>query len=445
MHLQRDDIQGNILEGYRYRYASHVFLRFHEEGGQRFLRDVLGDVASAVSSPVQEGRRSVVNVALSHAGLRALMPGDVRLDAFPDAFREGMEDRHTLLRDAPATWNPEWRGRRVHAWLAVHGVDRGAVDDCVRTLRQRLGPAGEVVKVCDGNTIGDEGSEAQFEHFGFRDGLSNPSVVGTRGATRPGGGKPLPDGKWAPVAPGEFVLGYPDETGETPGELPPQLGRNGTFAVFRVLSQDVFGFRRYLQDVAEATGRSADEIAASIVGRRRDGTPLIRAPSDNANDFRYADDRYGSGCPLGSHVRRANLRDSTDFPDLVARHRIIRRGMPYGQPLPEHATERDEGERGLLFVCMNASIERQFEFIQTRWLNEGSSVHQGMDGDPLVGPHGQRGKFIIQGDERERRTPLICANLPCFVECLGGEYFFMPGLEALKVIAGARQAQAGAA
>ena len=181
-------------------------------------------------------------------------------------------------------------------------------------------------------------------------------------------------------------------------------------------------------------------LAAKIVGRWPDGTPLAVSPErpDAAvsgdplriNDFGYKDDAAGCSCPLGAHIRRANPRDDPAFFDgrLTNRHRIVRRGRTYGMPLPRGVTEDDGADRGLVFVCFQADIWRQFETIQSLWIDDGDPFGLGRDKDFLVGePHGTEGKMTIQG-----RPPFFLKPQPRFVTLRGGEYLFQPSMSALR-------------
>ena len=183
-------------------------------------------------------------------------------------------------------------------------------------------------------------------------------------------------------------------------------------------------------------------LAAKIVGRWPDGTPLVRSPdapdpalaADPAriNDFSYRDDADGLRCPIGSHIRRANPRDAEGFWSgrLTNRHRIIRRGRPYGPPLPPGELEDDGVERGLIFVCFNADIWRQFETIQALWIDDGDPFGLGPDKDFLVGePHGTAGKMTIQG-----RPPFFLKPQPRFVTMRGGEYLYRPSIGGLRAL-----------
>jgi len=284
------------------------------------------------------------------------------------------------------------------------------------------------------------------EHFGFTDGISQPILEGTFDAER------FPDSIHL-TALGEVVLGYPNAFGIALGQSDPvgrtdplpalrrlpmvddvaSFGRNGSYLVLRQLAQDVEAFRRYI--VAQ-TGSGhhedppAQQLAAKMIGRWRDGTPLVPYATVDDNEFVYGDDPYGGGCPVGAHVRRANPRDAllnTGRPFRPRNeHRILRRGRSYGPP-PDSPSK---DERGLLFLCLNADIERQFEFIQQNWINNSAFGGLANERDPLVGAgEGAGGRSFTLGGLPARQ----CVHeLPRFVTVKGGQYFFLPGIEALR-------------
>jgi deferrochelatase/peroxidase EfeB len=229
------------------------------------------------------------------------------------------------------------------------------------------------------------------------------------------------------------VHGYRDEDKMLPAAPPPPFARNGTFMVLRKLHQDVAGFTALRDRLAEHDFNHDRELAAAkLVGRWPDGTPLVLRPHSSPespaiaaperNDFRYANDPRGYACPIGAHIRRANPRDSLHGGEIrTRRHRIIRRGMPY-----------EEGpDRGLVFVCFNASIARQFEVVN-RWLRDGGPFGLGRDADPLtVGrAPGTSGMTTFQGD-----VPVIAETGDPLVWARGGEYLFLPSLSALEELA----------
>jgi Dyp-type peroxidase family len=261
-------------------------------------------------------------------------------------------------------------------------------------------------------------------------------------------------GRWKALAPGEFVLGYRAEDGTRESDPEPSLRRSGTYTVVRKLYQDVAQFNRYLQRHSRGLESREEWLAAQIVGRWRDGTPVElspdapRSPREKdfgekgwVNDFRYKDDLDGVRCPLGAHVRRANPRDAFGWktrwfrPDArqTKRHRIIRRAMPYGEP-PENPAHDDGEDRGLIFVCHQANIERQFEVVQGQWLNDGDAFWL-MDQRDLITSGREPEDPPRTGMTIQRQPPVFLPEPRPLVLNRGGGYFFTPGIRALRTIA----------
>ena len=324
------------------------------------------------------------------------------------------------------------------------------------------------------------------EHFGFSDGFGDPVFEGQypadfeAGRVR-GGGKIMPDQSWKPLATGEFLLGHPDEAQEVPGAgMPISFSRNGTFMVWRKLHENVGAFDAYFDKTAEAfaafrqipRGEAHETLLAKMAGRWSDGVPLMAAPThaewlafqkraaaaaakdadpseklavaDAYVNFKFRDDPHGYKCPAGSHMRRVNTRDMLDprFDSanpkewngsvLNNRRRILRRGLPYGGKTD---LRRDENEQGIIFMAVCASLFRQFEFVQQQWLQYGLDFNAGNDTCPLLGNRDQSAKFVIPADPGTDDTPFICDDLPQLVEPRGGDYFFVPSMTALRMIA----------
>ncbi len=301
------------------------------------------------------------------------------------------------------------------------------------------------------------------EHFGFVDGLGDPVFEGQyppeeEPAKVRGNGAYTPEATWRPLATGEFLLGYPDEAQEIAGApVPNAFSRNGSYFAYRKLHQNVAAFEGALAEHAQVFQQVAGladldaakaTLRAKMVGRWDDGTPLMAAPTyaawqarrgtagrpNDIFDFTYVRDPEGVACPATSHIRRVNTRDSLDplFPakgsasTLNNRRRILRRGLPYGDPAAS--------ERGIIMMNYCASLGRQFEFVQQQWLNYGLDSNSGNDTCPLVGLHGAGAKFVIPSDPASGRPPYIMDRLPQFVETRGGDYFFAPSLTALRMI-----------
>ncbi len=487
---EAEDVQGLVQSGYTpLTEACFLLLRVQDAAAARAW---LGAAPVTTVAHLSSHMPTALHVALSAGGLRALGLAELVLAGFSAEFLSGMAgeaQRSRRLGDVgantPANW--DWGAREVPDVLMALYAEPGGL----AALRARITTADFHAGFA---TIADLPTSDMGGHepFGFTDGVSQPSfdLSNTR---RPDarGDASLAYGN--ELAAGELLLGYPNEYGHLtdrplveptlPGvaALPPaigegglrDLGRNGTYLVFRQLAQDVRGFWRFAVTHATAAGGDAVKLAESMVGRHLSGEPLLSPdpqrlrgvgpdPEDiRRNNFTYASDPDGRSCPLGAHVRRANPRNG-DMPggrqgllsqaicmlgfaggadlrfDVIASsrfHRILRRGREYGQALtPEQAAAdappgAPEVPAGLHFICLNANIERQFEFVQNAWL--ASAKFDGLidEADPLLGnrepfPAGH----ATDGFER-------LSGLPRFITMRGGAYFFLPGLRALRFIA----------
>jgi Dyp-type peroxidase family len=446
------DIQGDILRAYGNRFdrTSYVFVGVGEpERGQAWLRGLVERVTTAVAWNGNEPE-STLNVAFTHPGLVALGVGSEMAGSFSREFRDGMAGRARQLGDvgdgAPGEWKNRLGTGEAHVLITINAKSAGALDAALQDLRVGLEEAGSL------HVVHEEHAEmlaGQREHFGFGDGFSQPAIEGVNEERAAGGGVPLPNGRWRPLALGEFILGYEDEESRVdrrrrlPSAPDGPLGRSGTYMVWRKLHQDVALFRRTLRHSARLYEQGDEAmLAAKIVGRWRNGTPLVTSPAceqpgfdprpPGANDFLYSGDLDGRRCPLGAHIRRSNPRDTLGFEGKLSfRHRMIRRGMPYGPLLSSEAMEDDHEERGLVFVCFNASISRQFESVQRQWLNEGNAFHLAHDTDFMLGaPEDAQGKMTVPGD-----PPFFFSPQAPFVITKGGEYLFVPGITALAAVA----------
>jgi deferrochelatase/peroxidase EfeB len=422
-------------------------------------------------------------LGLSTTGFDKLGVPSRDLDTFPPVFRNGMTApwRSVALGDdgdnAPEHWRWGNTHRQADAVLLVYA-------DTDADLRRRTGAVGQWASA-EGQTVAHTidlcelptGGAPMREPFRFVDGISQPVLLGTPRARD--GRSPL-----HAMEPGEFVLGYLDNSGYYPSTpsvragldpkhlladmtepSPPEppkfgtgssdgrrdLGRNGTYLIIRQLEQDVDGFNSWL--MAEA-GRQRDTplgqqmpsvnalselIAAKMMGRWPDGASLVRHPHPATpgrarnpdNEFRYGqEDPQGLACPFGAHIRRANPRDSLDptSPQAISitnRHRIMRVGRSYRRP-------REEGEeKGTLFMCLNADIERQFEFLQQNWVLGRSFQALEDERDPLNGRcRGGNKVFTVPTPD----GPVTLRGLPDFVRVRGGGYFFMPARRTVRFL-----------
>ncbi len=449
-------------------------------------------VSSAVTTSPPPDR--ALQIAFSVNGLRALGLSESIIADFSDEFIVGMtgdESRSRRLGDiganAPEQW--DWGGNAAntpHILLLLYAATDGIGAWRSRIEDEQFSEAFESLVELPTRDIGS------IEPFGFLDGISQPKIDW---AHRQSTDLHERDRYSNWLAAGEVVLGYPNEYGEytnrpliEPGqdelaaELPDaeeqstrkDFARNGSYLVIRQLHQDVPGFWKFL-DKATDTPQKREQLAASMVGRQRDGSPLIPpsvdeipgiSPQNPGNQFTYGSDPNGYLCPFGAHVRRANPRNG-DYPpgvngffsrmirlfgfglrrpdeDLVAStrfHRLLRRGRSYGPPLtPDEALEAEAptAERGLQFICLVANISRQFEFVQNAWMMNSKFSGVNDESDPLLGNR----EPLLNGDGTDEfsrphllgPTQKIC-RLPQFVTVRGGGYFFMPGLRALRYIA----------
>jgi deferrochelatase/peroxidase EfeB len=188
-------------------------------------------------------------------------------------------------------------------------------------------------------------------------------------------------------------------------------------------------------------------------GLTRDEKLKYQAFENLLVNFRYIDDPGGVKCPFGAHLRRVNPRDMLDpDPDnrrlrqtttrLTNRRRILRRGLPYGPIDPDAfaaSKQTDEAEHGVFIMALCTSLFRQFEFIQQQWIQYGLDLESGNDTCPIVGRRDPNNpaanKFVIPADPKSDQAPYIAAGLPQFVETRGGEYFFIPSVTALRMMA----------
>jgi Dyp-type peroxidase family len=467
-NLELDDIQGLVARGYAdLTVAMYVLLRIDDAAAAHGW--LAGLTAQITPAPAHPGE-SALNVAFTAGGLTRLgLEADV-MNQYSNEFTAGMitPHRQRMFGDvgpsAPETWL--WGGPSTPApdiLLALIARDTDTLHQHYSNL------AGTYAGVSVIQSLESAFDLDGKEHFGFADGISQPTIEG------------ISDRQDAPpntIRSGEFILGYVNEYGlytdrplldrrlDPSGLLPldvqgsgkADLGRNGTFLVFRQLAQDVRGFWRFVDAASRTVDGSSDPrqrmwLASHLVGRWPSGAPVTLAPDADdpllatANDFTYQyGDPFGFNCPIGAHVRRAHPRDSLDpapgtarSVELDKRHRLLRRGREYGPPVSPDSLysdpSPDDPERGLYFICLGANIGRQFEFVQHSWVNNPKFDELYDEPDPVVGYHPEgANNFSIPAEPVRLRYK----NLPQFVTTRGGGYFFMPGLRALRFLASLR-------
>ena len=430
--LELDDIQSGVLRPRPTPFAAtYIILRIDDRAAGRALMRRLSGIVASAAHPESPARDTWVSVSLTFAGLKSLGVPQASLETFSPQFREGMAARARQLHDvgenAPEHWEKPLGTADVHVVLTGISTDAAHLEEAIGRARAAYQNIPGITAIWRQDCYA---LPSETEPFGFKDGISHPAIEGS--------GIPGTNPHEVPLKPGEFVLGYTDEYGGVPAVPQPEiLGRNGSYIVFRKLHQRVAAFRQYLK--ANAANADDEEfLAAKMMGRWRSGAPLSSCPvhddpgigADSAknNDFLFkADDPLGYKTPLGSHIRRMNPRDA-DVAGLTRIHRMIRRGTAYGPLLPEGVLEDDGADRGLMFAFVGANLGRQFEFVQSEWMNDSAFFGGASEQDPISGAADGNGIFPIP------RRPIrrVLAGLPRFVVTRGGEYCFLPSLSALR-------------
>ncbi len=513
--LELGDLQGGILSAYgKLGFPKARFLLFHVDktsAGRAFVEALRPQTTTALRWPSSKGISTgtvevprpdcTLNLAFTFWGLYALGVPTRTLRGMPDEFVDGMAMRAPMLGDdildnTPANWDPVWQPGRdkphilvmLNARVDAQGNALPALEQITAKILAAADAGGGAVRLLSGHT----GPDARFqelsalfadapdgtrrplptEHFGFVDAIGDPVFEGQypgREEEKRAVGQGAMDGQgnWRPIAPGEFILGWPDEAQEVAGAaMPLDFSRNGSFFAYRKLHQHVEAWDSWVADRAEGLaatwGIDSPEAAqallkAKMAGRWPDGVPLSVAPTieswhafnarlkpgspawiDAVTSFDFADDVSGAKCPVTAHIRRANTRDMLDplwdrakadcmGSALNNRRRILRRGLPYGDRAdPQH-------DHGIVLLAHCANLFRQFEFVQQQWMNYGLDFNAGNDSCPVVGAHAPGARFVIAAPDAAT-PPFIASGLPQFVSTRGGDYFFVPSLTALRMI-----------
>ncbi|WP_033441574.1 Dyp-type peroxidase [Saccharothrix sp. NRRL B-16314] len=436
------EIQGNVLAAFNKDHQRFRFVRFTDAKPARtWLAAMLGHVD--VTADIEDFNEafSLGRAVLGEdpAGLKAtwtnvsLTPeGIVALSINPDATRQDLRDHFPRTAEqaadangdtgdsAPAHWLFGRTDQHVHAVVTVASDAEDRLDSTTRILDLLDTLLG--VTVVHEERAGTRRDQRGHEHFGYKDGISQPGVryFHDEDPDQPGHRRGHPG--QVLVNPGEFVFGYPTESARPSAAA---WLTDGSIQVIRRLTQDVDGWNRAVEAHAERTGTTPVTMGARLIGRHKDGRPLAAAKHDN--DFDYADDPDGDTTPCAAHIRKTNPRSFTYR--TPRQHRILRRGTPFGQG--ENGEDTRDGERGLVFVAHCTSLEDQFEFVQRAWAGNPDFAAGGRGAptgtDPVIGGHGGA---TVDG------ARLTFAR---FVRTTGALYALVPSVSTLRLLAAGRE------
>lgn len=475
------NLQGNILKGHGRDFTAHLFVRFTAE--KDVVRAGIVNLAAKYVTSAQKQLeetdqfkrlrikgRMFGNIFLTASGYEALgftpdeVPSNIEeeTDGLADSsFYEGIHAHRDELNDPePEKWEPGYREpRAIHAMILLADDDRGYLERQTRALVDEISAFAEVLAAEHGIALRNDVNEG-IEHFGYVDGRSQPLFLDLDAETEG------PTNVWDPFEPLKLAL---VEDGFAGGE---DEDCYGSFFVFRKLEQDVLRFKmneqlladrinleRQANNLPPLTGEERERAGAMVVGRFEDGTPLTLSPTDGfippkENNFNYANDPDGLKCPFQAHIRKTNPR--LDTVQLGATEeeerlrRIVRRGITFGErvrhpstfqsleELPTRSIGDDtSGAVGLLFMCFQASIPKQFAFMQKLWCNNAGFVRAGAGIDPVIGQkQGGEPAQKWKIDYNAPGLPEVDYDFAEFVVMKGGEFFFAPSIPFLLSLGG---------
>lgn len=453
------NLQSNILKSHSRDHVRILFLQYNAgEPVKAWIKNFISQKNYVVSAMDQKAdtdsfkksgiSKTVVNFYLSAKGYEKLgFDTDKFTEGFTNIDDDENEDDETnenvifgnmdfvrgmksnKVNDKLEDPNPDqWEqgyNTDIHAMVLLADDDESRLNAETDKVRNSLKGLASIIREENGKDLSEtmeNGKKIHIEHFGYADGISQPRYFKEDTKSSPFDLQPL------------SILLVKD----------PFTSKNdenyGSFLVYRKLEQDVDGFDKKVAELAghldlnsNQKGKIAKEdfAGALVVGRFKDGTPIIQSDiklglSPAFNDFRYETmDRNAHKCPFHAHIRKANPRGQGILVSLKGRF-ITRRGIPYGN-------RNSNEKKGLLFMCFQANLKRQFNFIQRAWANApGFPPLRGKPGiDPLIGQGHEGGQnWPKQYDNREE----IKFNFAGFVKMKGGEYFFAPSIGFLKNI-----------
>ena len=511
MFKEEEDRQALITRGYKSLKAATYLLLQVNEGEKEVAKAYFNSLIPVITNSKKNDKQlnedgdpmEAIHIAFTSSGLRRLGMREEVLNTFSREFIEGMthtykkdskeiKERSILLGDVGSN-DPDWwqwqndekkehKEARVDVGLFFYAATNSKLEELI--VKHYTKDTAGLKEVYEANTLQISGKHNK-EHFGFRDGISQPIIKGFSKSN-------IEQDKQKWINPGEFILGHINEYDDySPSpcvplnaansqELPSlnfdlcnmDLGKNGTYLVFRQMEQHVERFLKYIyassKEQAGTKMEKAVKLASKMVGRWPEGQPLVTYPNGGCpmdrrslNDFYYEDkDPNGVNCPIGAHIRRTNPRDqvhtgrdSAASMEMSKKHRLLRRGRIYGTPVdPDFEIEKMiekvkntpdtpvtvgkiTPNRGLHFIALVSDIGRQFEFVQSVWSNTAAFGHLCNEVDPVISPR----PTADQPNCHEFTTPQETVRnryigVPMFTTVVGGAYFFLPGMNALRYI-----------
>lgn len=440
-----EDLQGNILKGHGREHSVHLFLQWQPQQEDQAKQWIQTFTQAHVTSAKQQADEALgykrkgipgsyfANVFFTRKGYEALGfdPFQIPKD---QPFTMGMKNSQIreFLGDPEVEQWEEGYQSEIHALLLIADDNLNNLLQAVNQITPKLRQVAIILHREDGFVLRNKAGQA-IEHFGFVDGVSQPLFLKRDIVKAQTSGSDF--SQWDPRSPLDILL-VKDPNGNTEDSY-------GSYLVYRKLEQNVKAFREDQQKLAQTLGINDDLAGAFVVGRFADGTPVTKSDiptyaATPTNNFNYEADVAATKCPFHAHIRKTNPRGDTGrvesspgFDEALAvekNHRIARRAISYGEKDLSQAPVTDSG---LLFLCFQANIENQFNFMQARWANADRFVQVGVGPDPIIGqPEGTQ-KWPKKWGEAETQDYKF--KLWAFMK--GGEYFFAPSLSFLANIA----------
>lgn len=461
------DLQGNILQGYEQDYAVHIFIKFKSDSNavRKWIRCFAEDYVTSAQQQLQNNNTSkfsqcFANFFLSAHGYQALgfqLKG--KRGTFPAwAFLVGLKVFQKSLNDPPVEeWETGFQGD-IDALILLSNDDANNLQQQTIKVMEEVSSIASIINTEVGSILRNDKIQANgkgqaIEHFGFRDGISQPLFFKQDIEQAKAEGL----NQWNPSAPLELVL-VKDPFGH-------EIYSYGSYCVYRKLEQNVSGFREGEKQLAQTLGlaeQEAERAGALIVGRFRDGTPIALSPAEQGdaltlNNFNYADDIEGTRCPFHAHIRKTNPRGDTgntlESSDEQRQHRIVRRAITYGGTEAGKSLQlailkiqhqlnslnqekiriQEENKVGLLFLCFQSNIFEQFLTMQKIWSNHRDFVQYGAGIDAVIGQD-EQGIKEQNWPKQWGKNDNISFYFSNFVRMKGGEFFFAPSISFLKKI-----------